>query len=1098
MPAPFRVSLCVRLFAAVLVLTTPAYAATLYVSTTGSDANPGTLQAPVATPARALALSTPGDTILLRGGTYTIGTTLQLRHAGLTFASYPGERARLVADTSDASGAPTIVVIYASQITVQGLELQGGSLYGVKVDDYFGPQTGIIIRGLYIHHTGRDGIKVQRTDGILIESSEVAFTGVRDPTNAEGIDIMGAYGATVRGNYVHDTATNGIYVKGGTRQAVIEGNRVERTGYSGILLGTDTGAQFMRDGAVYEASDSVARNNIIVDARMTGLGAVAGDNLRFEHNTVINAARGGQAVFRATPNTYNTPTRNIVLKNNIFVLSSTSTRPMVHLYNYSGSITSDSNLYFHAGGQYQFWRESSSGSNSYWNLAGWRTGMNADWQSRAADPLLDAAALFLPLAGSPAIDTGEALFDVTTDYAGIARPQGPGHDIGAREKVVATAPPPANVAPTVSITSPTTNASFTAPATIAISASAADADGTVTRVDFYSGGTLLASDTTSPYAYTWSNVPAGSFTLTARAVDNSGYMTISAGVSVRVTTVSLPPPSLPSPWQTQDIGAVGVAGTASASNGTFTVEGAGLDIWGTADAFRYVWQPITGDVNVVARVASIEYVHAWVKGGVMIRERLTADSPHALMAVTPGKGHAFQRRTAAGGISTHTSGGAGTAPAWVKLERRGTRISAFVSANGTTWTLVGTETFAMGGSAYVGLAVTSHSTSQLATTRFDNVTVTAATPPAPSLPSPWQAQDIGAVGVAGKASASSGTFTVEGGGADIWGSADAFRYVWQPITGDVDVVARVASLEYVHAWSKGGVMIRERLTADSAHAMMAVTPGKGHAFQRRTAAGGISTHTSGGAGTAPAWVKLERRGTTITAYVSSTGTTWVRVGSDTFSMAASVYVGLAVSSHNVSQLATATFASVTVTPAGALPAPWKSQDVGAVASAGTAAASNGTFTIEGSGLDVWGTADAMQYVWQPLSGDGEIVARVTSVENVHAWTKAGVMIRERLTADSTHASMLVTPGKGLAFQRRVSQGGISVHTTGGAGTAPAWVKLERRGNVISGYRSADGVSWTFVGNDAFTMGTTVYVGLAVSAHDATRLATATFAGVAVR
>ena len=108
------------------------------------------------------------------------------------------------------------------------------------------------------------------------------------------------------------------------------------------------------------------------------------------------------------------------------------------------------------------------------------------------------------------------------------------------------------------------------------------------------------------------------------------------------------------------------------------------------------------------------------------------------------------------------------------------------------------------------------------------------------------------------------------------------------------------------------------------------------------------------------------------------------------------------------------------------------------------------------------------------------------------------MIRERLTADSPHAFMLVSAGKGLAFQRRVASGGISTSTSGGAGTAPAWVKLERRGNVISAYRSADGVTWTFVGSDTFSMGANVYVGLAVSSHDATRTATATFGSISVR
>jgi hypothetical protein len=111
--------------------------------------------------------------------------------------------------------------------------------------------------------------------------------------------------------------------------------------------------------------------------------------------------------------------------------------------------------------------------------------------------------------------------------------------------------------------------------------------------------------------------------------------------------------------------------------------------------------------------------------------------------------------------------------------------------------------------------------------------------------------------------------------------------------------------------------------------------------------------------------------------------------------------------------------------------------------------------------------------------------------------KAGVMIRERLTADSAHAFMLVSAGKGIAFQRRTAEAGLSTHTAGAFGAAPAWVKLERRGNTITAFQSSDGANWTLVGSDTFAMGASAYVGLAVSSHDATRLAAATFDDVSV-
>jgi phosphatidylserine/phosphatidylglycerophosphate/cardiolipin synthase-like enzyme len=195
-----------------------------------------------------------------------------------------------------------------------------------------------------------------------------------------------------------------------------------------------------------------------------------------------------------------------------------------------------------------------------------------------------------------------------------------------------------------------------------------------------------------------------------------------------------PSPSLPSPWTSQDVGVVGPAGSASLTGSTFTVKASGADIWGTADGLHYVSQPVTGDVDIVARVATVENVHQWTKAGVMIRGSLAADAAQGMMLVSPGKGLAYQRRLAKGGESVSTAGGAGMAPAWVKLERRGNTLRAFRSADGVTWTLVGTDSFALPSTALVGLALTSHDNTRLATATFDNVTITAAQAPPPPAP----------------------------------------------------------------------------------------------------------------------------------------------------------------------------------------------------------------------------------------------------------------------------------------------------------------------------------------------------------------------------
>ena len=91
-----------------------------------------------------------------------------------------------------------------------------------------------------------------------------------------------------------------------------------------------------------------------------------------------------------------------------------------------------------------------------------------------------------------------------------------------------------NVAPTVSITSPADNSSFATPASITITATATDADGSISKVEFYNGATLIGTSTTSPYSFTWTGAAAGPYSITAKATDNSGAVTTSAAINTTV------------------------------------------------------------------------------------------------------------------------------------------------------------------------------------------------------------------------------------------------------------------------------------------------------------------------------------------------------------------------------------------------------------------------------------------------------------------------------------------------------------------------------------------------------------------------------------
>ena len=135
---------------------------------------------------------------------------------------------------------------------------------------------------------------------------------------------------------------------------------------------------------------------------------------------------------------------------------------------------------------------------------------------------------------------------------------------------------PANVPPTVSITAPADNAVLAAGATIILTASAVDGDGTITKVEFFNGTTKLGEDTTSPYAFTWNSVPAGSYTLTAKAFDNDGGITTSGAISITTATpISTTLIAKDSVWKYRDNGSdQGTAWRAAAFNDTAWASGA--------------------------------------------------------------------------------------------------------------------------------------------------------------------------------------------------------------------------------------------------------------------------------------------------------------------------------------------------------------------------------------------------------------------------------------------------------------------------------------------------------------------------------------------
>jgi len=710
----------------------------------------------------------------------------------------------------------------------------------------------------------------------------------------------------------------------------------------------------------------------------------------------------------------------------------------------------------------------------------------------------------------------------------------------------------------------------------------------------------------------WSATSIG---ITIPSGATSGLLVVSVAPSMNDSNpvefaVTMQP--LPTTWVDQDLGTVGVTGSATFSNGVYTIQGSGTGIGGTVDEVHFVYQPLSGNGTIVARVVSVQ--GSSTQAGVMIRQTLAANSMDASTYVQSSYIYFNDRASTGGNGGSWGSQHQPTLPYWVELVCNGSTFSSYYSPDGVSWMQLGSsQTISMGENVYVGLVVSSESNSSLATATFDNVSVSSTASPAPiisgvspaagvigtqatisgsgfgstqgsslvilngtlltastwsatavtvtipsgatsgplvvsvapsmndsnpftfligtQLLSTWMDVDIGTVGLAGSATYANGTFTAKGSGTGISQATDGLNFLFQSLSGDGTIVARVVSVQ--GSGAQAGVMIRETLSPSSTVGCTCYSNYM-YFYYRATTGSNVTYQGNSAIPSLPYWVKLSRVGSTFSSYLSPDGINWTQLeSSETITMAQSVNIGLVVSSDSNSSLATATFDNVSIStasspapvitglsattgpvgtevvisgsgfgasqgsstvtlngalttigywsntsivitiPSGAtsgpllvsvapsmndsnyaifnvttqpLPNTWLDQDVGAVGVKGSATYSNGIFTVQGSGTGVGGTADGVHFVYQPLSGDGTIIARVISVQN--SSTQAGVMIRETLNPGATDAFELYSSY--MYFYYRTSTGG-SVGYNGNTGIPglPYWVKLVRSGNTFS-------------------------------------------------
>lgn len=181
-----------------------------------------------------------------------------------------------------------------------------------------------------------------------------------------------------------------------------------------------------------------------------------------------------------------------------------------------------------------------------------------------------------------------------------------------------------------------------------------------------------------------------------------------------------------------------------------------------------------------------------------------------------------------------------------------------------------------------------------------------------------------------------------------------------------------------------------------------------------------------------------------------------------------------------------------------LPSQWKNSDVGNVGFEGSADYNEETFTVNGSGSDIWLVNDGFHFVYQDFYGDGEIVARVVSNDITDWWNKAAIMIRDGLDSSTGMALVSLAGGGNLQFLWRSGPGNNAqgMDAPNPPYAQMVWLKLKRTGTRYDAYYSYNGVNWTLIGSRNLSFSSEhLQIGLAVTSHNNTRLNGAVFDNV---
>lgn len=508
------------------------YAKTYYLSSTGNDSNSGTIISPFFTLNKAWTVISAGDTVFLRGGTYFYNSTQFLTEKSGTNSqkiniwAFPGETPIITKSTNFSYQQNNGIYFSGDYFHWKNIEITGYNQFNTEINAGLKVQYSNhnVFELINSHHNGHGMIMAKDCDDNLILNCD--FHHNSDPLtatpyeNADGLEICyipSGFTNTVKGCRFWWNSDDGIDLWENDGSVIIDSCWSWNNGYladtsepAGNGVGFKLGKSDLESGNAIRrtVSNCLAYNNKSWGFHQNGANAVIAV---YNNTSCFNGAHGFWFGSYAKPH---------IIKNNI------SFRNPEYCCLTSSSVVSNNNFLINNTTNPVFLVN----DDDYVSLDG--SQLSAPRNANGGLPDID----FMHLApGSDLIDAG---LNVGLPFSGQAP------DIGAFE----TVPPThvvANQPPVVTISSPSNSASFTSPASITVNASASDTDGAIIKVEFFQGNIKIGEKITAPYSITWKEIPEGTYSITAVAIDNVNSKTVSAAISITVVKPATPVNKLP-------------------------------------------------------------------------------------------------------------------------------------------------------------------------------------------------------------------------------------------------------------------------------------------------------------------------------------------------------------------------------------------------------------------------------------------------------------------------------------------------------------------------------------------------------------------------